>query len=241
MQDLSVAARCQAWPNLDPSDLLHGINRYPYFLHLEGDAKTTDPSVVFNLLGMLPGQRAVCFTRIQRETGAGTTSGLTSTLSRTDRAMPLHTDSSYEDHPHEIVVFQMVRADLDGGETIVAPVSDVLPLLTRDIADTLRQPVFPFGQVCKPILEGDDDDLKVRYYRRQILPGLNPLQAQSARCTAAMVDFDRALAKISMAHRFKLGAGDILILNNRKVLHGRTALAPNTDRLMYRFRKHLDA
>ncbi|MEM0989540.1 MAG: TauD/TfdA family dioxygenase [Pseudomonadota bacterium] len=223
------------------TDVIRRLAVYPYFVRLSLTRDDADPDYLRAQLDAIPGPAGVCVTRIRIEPDAPNPQGPTTQLSRTNRAMPLHTDSTYEERPHELIAFQMVQADRSGGQSILAPVDEVLGMLDDETVDALHQPLFPFGPFKRPILEGTGHQTRVRYYRRQIAPGLDPLQPKSAACIAAMNNLDHALAEVGQAHRANLQAGDLLVMNNHKVLHGRTALPADSARLMYRYRKHLSA
>lgn len=240
MRTVSDSTFPQLGPDMIPNGTIDRLWAYPYFVHLPRLLDNDDPSQLRGALSALHGSADVCFTRISVDAAAVGRVGLATQLSRTHRAMPLHTDSSYEVRPHDLIAFQMVRSDSDGGETVLAPVDEAIVLLGEETLTTLRRPIFPFGKINRAVLDGRDQETRIRYYRRQILPGLDPLRHKSMVCTKAMDSLDRALASVGERYRLRLGAGDVLILNNHKVLHGRTALPVSSARLVYRFRKHLD-
>ncbi|MEM9063477.1 MAG: TauD/TfdA family dioxygenase [Pseudomonadota bacterium] len=222
------------------SDVLAHLARPPYYVCAKNFSPSGDPSAVRALLGEQSDADDVCFTKVRINPAASERAGAGTQLSRTHRAMGLHTDSSYERRPHELIAFQMVHADADGGDTILAPVGEVVDRLDAAKLDTLRQPIFPFGKTAHAILEGHASDTRIRYYRRQIAPGLDPLKPNSLKCIQALDELDATLAKVGERHRIKLAPGDVLFLNNCKALHGRTAMPSTSDRLVFRFRKHIE-
>lgn len=214
---------------------------YPYFVHLPKLLVAEDPHCLRDALKALPGSTDACFTQVRIDPARSDQRGVATQLSRTHGAMQLHTDSSYDIRPHELIAFQMVRADDIGGETVLAPVDEVLACLDAETCAVLKQPLFPFGKIRCAVICGDGNKVRIRYYRRQILPWLDPLKRQSGALLQAMNRLDNALARVGERYRLRLDSGDVLILNNHKVLHGRTALPEGSQRLMYRFRVHLDA
>lgn len=213
---------------------------FPYYVHLPQLTIAKDPHSLRDALNNLSGSVGACFTRVRINPASADQRGVATQLSRTPRAMALHTDSSYESRPHELIVFQMVRADDVGGETVLAPVDAVLSLLDSETCAILKQPLFPFGKMRRPVIDGEGSEVRIRYYRRQIMPWLDPLKRQSADLIHAMNRLDDALATVGGDHRLRLKSGDVLILNNHKVLHGRTALPEHSQRLLHRFRVHFD-
>ncbi|MEM6663255.1 MAG: TauD/TfdA family dioxygenase, partial [Pseudomonadota bacterium] len=130
----------------------------PYYFVLRGSPPTEDPAPSLVLIeevvracGAVP-RHKICFTRIKIDPLQALFKGNSTRLSRTRNAMPPHTDSSYETEPHELVVFQIVRADPAGGETILVPVDAVVGHLAAEAAAALSEPVFPFGSATHPIL-----------------------------------------------------------------------------------------
>ncbi len=177
------------------------------------------------------------FTRVEVDPLAALKGGSVTALSRSDRAMGLHIDGSYADAPQKLVVFQMIRDDPAGGETSLATASDVAAGLDAETLKLLGDPVFPFA-ACDPILEGTGRDRSIRCYRQQILRGLQDGPPLSDAHAAAMPTLDPALANPRRLYRGHLAPGDVLFLNNRRVLHGRARLAPDRKRLMLRYRMH---
>ncbi len=156
--------------------------------------------------------------------------------SQTDQALALHTDSSFQPVPHELVMFQMASPDPDGGETILAPVRDIAAALSDAARARLRRPTVPFGDDRHAVIAGAAADPVMRYYRRQIDEDAARHGALDPADEAAMDELDAVLADPAPQHRFRLGEGELLLLNNTRVLHGRTAMSPTSRRLMYRVR-----
>jgi hypothetical protein len=87
--------------------------------------------------------------------------------SRTNQPLGLHTDSTFEDRPHELVTFQFVRAAPGGGDTLMLPVKNVAEALGDGVRGVLGEATFPFGEKSFPLWERSGAP-HMRYYRKQI-------------------------------------------------------------------------
>ncbi len=178
------------------------------------------------------------FTRIRINPKSAARCDAVTRHSRTNQALPLHSDSSYDPDPHELVVFQVVRADPQGGESQVAPYESVLSTLDDETQTILSRPRFPFGRNRWPILRRWHGSMKIRYYRHQIDKSClweKPLAKEEV---AALERLDGVLARPEVSIHREIRSGEILFLNNTKVLHGRTAFPADSRRLLYRIRVH---
>jgi tetratricopeptide (TPR) repeat protein len=163
-------------------------------------------------------------------------SGVTQ-YSRTRLPLPPHTDSSYAVLPHEVVVFHCIEADENGGETLMVPVDDVLRHLDDDVLARLREPVYPFGQGHYAVVCGDRNKPLIRYYEAQLERTLSLESVDlSLEHRSAIEALDTLLAQDELFHKFHLQPGQTLFMHNQRVLHGRTALSPDTQRRLYRLR-----
>jgi len=170
--------------------------------------------------------------------------GKTSTsYSRTRDALDLHTDSSYHDHPEDIVAFLMVNGDSgDTGLSTVATIDSITASLTAGQLSVLRRHDFPFGTTQRPVLFTHNGETAIRYYRTQIAHSADRQKAVLApEQQDAMDAVDAALQNPDSTDTFKLHNGEMLVLNNHRALHGRTALAPQSTREMHRFRLRITA
>ncbi|MEM9009512.1 MAG: TauD/TfdA family dioxygenase, partial [Cyanobacteria bacterium P01_F01_bin.86] len=155
----------------------------------------------------------------------------------------LHTDCSNKAIPPNLVAFAMERPDPQGGgESVMLSASDLVHELPEDLVSLLRHPVFPFvGKKQYPILQGQGNDLRIRYYRTQINSALGEQCTLSDNLREALNELDRYLELSKQSVRFALQAGEVVIMDNQRVLHGRTAMPANSLRLMHRFRLSVPA
>lgn len=228
--------------------LLPRLSRYPHFALLKGRAPTEDGGFTRRVLQSIAarppcsapvdpeGLPKLSFTRIQIAASNDRAASGVTHYSRTNQPLTPHTDSSYAPVPHELVAFQMVRADAAGGRTLLAAVEDVVGALAPEHLAVLRRPVFPFGRGRHAIISGDGAALRVRYYRRQIETALKTAPPLNPEEWAALLALDTALARPDLLFNFQIEPGETLFLRNNAVLHGRTGFSADSDRLMYRFR-----
>jgi len=225
------------------------LRLYPYFVVVECGGDSDDPEHVLRLARAICGLTAdgkpgeptgkVSFTNVENNADAVTNDGNVTRLSRTHVALPPHTDSSYMERPHEFVAFQMVRNDSEGGESIMVPIDDIVRSLDDDTTNTLREAVYPFGKELCPILSGNLMDERVRFYEHQLATSQKAQDsALSDRHLEALSRLEGLLAERGRFHELQLMAGQVMIMNNTKVLHGRTEFSSDSDRLLYRVRQH---
>ncbi|MGF1524946.1 MAG: TauD/TfdA family dioxygenase [Leptolyngbyaceae cyanobacterium] len=232
------------------------LSTYPYYVVVSGYPAGEDRAHLVGLaeaIGAIApksansgfihaSQRKVSFTKVRINPTKGTAGGNVTQYSRTHLPLPPHTDSSYMPRPHELVAFQCIIADGSGGASIMVPIEDLLKQLGPEVTEPLQAPVYPFGERLYPILFKESDEIKIRYYQAQIdrilKMGAAPL---SDRHQAALKALDAVLEKPEQPHQFHLQAGQIVLMHNHKVLHGRTGFAQDSDRLLYRVRLHVNS
>ena len=128
-----------------------------------------------------------------------------------------------------------------GGESIMIPVEDILSRLDSKSLELLGDAVFPFRNNLYSILSGETGNELIRYYRTQIDQILEMKTATlSDKYIAALDTLDNALQQSAQWIQFPLQPGQIMLMHNHKVLHGRTGFSPESDRLLYRVRLHVE-
>jgi tetratricopeptide (TPR) repeat protein len=164
--------------------------------------------------------------------------------SRTHLSLTPHTDSSYLQKPHELVAFQCIVADSQGGESIVIPSEDIIGRLDPEAKDLLRAPVYPLGDGLSPIILGKEGNEHIKYYKAQIERTIKTGTSDcflSDKHLAVIQSIDNLLESTQLGFKFALQPGQIVLIHNTKALHGRTELSPESDRLLYRVRLHVDS
>lgn len=163
----------------------------------------------------------------------------------------LHTDGPHRDAPPpDAFALLCVRQSTIGGELLLVESDHVVAALDPDTIEILQQP-FSFDQrehgstpVSRRILRrGDDGHWHFAYLRRYLElghthPGTQPLTPRQRR---ALDQLDKVLDRLAgdtEGHRrIKLRPGQAVIVDNRRLLHGRTAFADRDEgpgRLMLR-------
>ncbi len=253
--DMSTAHSPRARQLFSTPEFLQSVFRallyYPYYVVLTDLDLSDDAEPLLALVenlervsGATPQDEPVSFTEVRVAPDEAAEGGAVTRFSRTHEALAAHTDSSYAERPHELVAFHCVRADAEGGETIMTPVDDILRALPNRFAEILRRPIFPFAENDAPILARAGGVETVRYYRRQLDLSAEQRGARfDAETLAALDALDRVLAQFAERpgpHRFALAPGEILLMNNLRALHARTGFKATSDRLIFRVRRRIE-
>lgn len=145
-------------------------------------------------------------------------------LSTTHLEFNCHTDGYFDSHPIDIVILQCVIPDQSGGDSTIVFLEDLISQLDFETIEALKQPIFPSRCGNIAILTEDDHGLSIRYNRLELDRGaiLHNIKLSSWQI--------KVLEKLDLAIEsskiyLKLMPYDCLIVNNKKVLHGRTALS----------------
>ncbi len=231
------------------------LSAYPHFVIVTGYPPIEDRTNLLNLSEAICAigseqsvldfgshkQIKVSFTQIRIDRGKHVDNKKVTQYSRTHLPLALHTDSSYMEIPHDLVAFQCIVADKMGGESIIIPVEDILPQIDSENLELLRASVFSFGNNLYPIISGVTGDEQIRYYRSQIDHTLQ-LKGSSLpeKYHVAINNLDAVLQESALLIQFPLQQGQIVFMHNKKVLHGRTGFSPDSDRLLYRVRLHVN-
>ena len=152
----------------------------------------------------------------------------------------LHTDGTFEASPPDNVAFQCVQNDIEGfGNSVLVDVWELIERLAEPTRQVLLETQFRFQRTGKgvtanvdaPILERNGESYKVRY-RRDSKYKLSPPTKEAE---IALTNFEQALALQDLQKTIYLKPGDILFVNNQRMLHGRTALSGTRPRILRRF------
>jgi alpha-ketoglutarate-dependent taurine dioxygenase len=161
-------------------------------------------------------------------------------LSTSADDFPLHTDDTFARSPVRSVLMHCWQADAaGGGVSRVAHVADILAGLAPATVERLRLPDFPSPFGPAPVLfepeAGDHAGPCIRFNHRDFVsygerygPALAPDQ---------LAALDQVLAAANACVReMMLSREDCLVVDNRRVLHGRSAFSPRSGRLLKRLR-----
>lgn len=157
-----------------------------------------------------------------------------------DSALALlpHTDNPYRTTPPDLQVLHALVAAPQGGETWLVDGLAVIEHLHQSAPDALALlaeiPVrFAWADdtwhltACEPViaLAPDGTLRRLRANSRSIDHPVEPDPARRAAWWAAWHQLETCLADPAFAQTFTLGAGELVIMDNRRVLHGRTGFA----------------
>lgn len=154
-----------------------------------------------------------------------------------------HTDNGcLEPRPPCYIGLLCYRAAGEGGESTIISARTVYETIVRERPDLLavcfqryhfRAPqlhVWPSRgpTIEKPILEAAHGELRIHYARVMIEPGMEmagtPL---NARQREALDFLDEVIERPGLCFRHRLQPGEILLVNNLAMLHGREAFTPD--------------
>ncbi|GGS29722.1 L-asparagine oxygenase [Streptomyces nojiriensis] len=149
--------------------------------------------------------------------------------------LSFHTENGFHPHPPDYVVFLCLRADHDRRAGMrIAGIRQALPHLTLASRQTLFEPEFITtpppsfspdaasepGRKPRAVLSGAVEDPDIRMAQLVTAP-LTP------RAAAALTEFGRACE--ASARTLRLTPGDLVVIDNRVTVHGRTAFHPRYD------------
>lgn len=158
--------------------------------------------------------------------------------STTGQSFPCHTDGSGKPVPYDVVLLCCIRQDTTGGDTVLVTLDELIAGLDLDSVRTLREASFPFPFGMGAIISGDGPDTWIRYNAEELyyyarLRGATFSESQKR----ALTNLENTLSLLVRGRpAFHLAEGECLALDNRRVLHGRTALYPGSRRLLKRVR-----
>jgi gamma-butyrobetaine dioxygenase len=156
-------------------------------------------------------------------------------LAYTGLGLGAHTDNPYREPTPTLQLLHCLASSADGGEnTLVDAFRVALDLPREDVEPLVRWPVrFRYAdadtelEAETPVLSLDarGDVCAVHYNTRSAQPFRLPEDVVGP-YYAAYQRFGRMLEAPEYRIQFKLEAGDLFIVDNLRVLHGRTAYAP---------------
>jgi hypothetical protein len=149
--------------------------------------------------------------------------------------LQFHRETVFHPYPPEFLLLFCLRPDHERlAETTYASISHALPLLSPEHRDLLFQPLYQTGidysfgnlQTMKgngptlPVLYGNRNDPFLNY-DEDLMEALTP-EAQEA-----LEALKQAIA--SVYRGVKLDTGDLLCIDNRRTVHGRSSFVPRYD------------
>lgn len=162
-------------------------------------------------------------------------------LSSTAAEFPSHTDQYLNPHPADVVLFQCVKHDPQGGETLLIYLQDILRRLSPDDQAALALREYPTHYGREAILHRSrEGQWRIRYNRIEIERACESQRVSlNAAQLAALDALDEAIRETQ--RQFPLLENECLVVNNQTALHGRTAFTGNSGRLLKRVRLHFSS
>lgn len=163
-------------------------------------------------------------------------------------AFELHTDSTFLPEPHDVIALGCLVAAEGSGQSLVAHVDSVRERIAvregEAVLAELELPTFPFvleppgapeaTAVLLPILRARKEGYGVRY-REDVMQRLRAAGVPMTDTAAgALASFARVVAEEGLPQSFTLGPGDLLVVDNHRVLHGRRSVDEASSRLLRR-------
>jgi gamma-butyrobetaine hydroxylase len=160
----------------------------------------------------------------------------------TNLPLPAHTDEGYRDPTPTVQLQHFLLADASGGESTLVDGFRLAADLRRDdpgAFDTLARTVLQFRYSdssteleCRgPVIEcsPDGEVRAIRFSNHSAAPFLLPFD-EMRDFYAAYRTFGRMRESEQYQLRIRLGAGDLYMVDNRRVLHGRTGFSGDGER-----------
>lgn len=161
----------------------------------------------------------------------------------------IHTDGTYiHTEPPRYVGLACLRQAASGGQSIVVDGRAVYRALERDWPRALEQLRNEYHFDChgqrgaeptvrRRLVERVNGSVRMQYLRAYVVAGqLRAGVPLSATALASMDVLDSLLQRDDLRHVFRLAAGEMLLLNNHFMLHGRTRFIDGSGRTA---RRHL--
>ena len=191
--------------------------------------------VILRQLGQLNGRYGQLFDVVDQGVDHTTTNA---PISKTKAATGMHTDSSDARYNPDLVALLCLQQGSLGGQSLLANAVDLLARLraVHPELEALARTAFPRDVVTPglqdhkaaieanaiPVFAEDEHGLVFRYMRYWTERAMAKLNREVPAELTRLFDFIDA-DMVQHALRFSLQRGDILIANNRTVVHGREA------------------
>jgi alpha-ketoglutarate-dependent taurine dioxygenase len=151
--------------------------------------------------------------------------------------IPCHTDGVNRPAPYDLALLHCIRQDASGGETVLVQLDELIERLPPDVMGLLREQGYPFAFGTAPIIAGDGDEVWIRYNAQEMAfyseTGGASLSPQHRH---ALAKLEAALSEPTAQEKFRLSPGECLLIDNKRVLHGRSACSKGGHRLLKRVR-----
>lgn len=151
---------------------------------------------------------------------------------------PLHTDEGYTSLYPKIIALYCKEPAIQGGDSILVEFRPLLDLLITKYGDAVN---LLFDKDCLEVAgqhSREKKPLLMRDETGQIGISYSPVLDEMTCSELVFEQYDFITNYVHNPHnqvRFSLKKNQILVLDNTRVLHSRTAFDNNSDRLLYRY------
>ncbi|CAF0876885.1 unnamed protein product [Rotaria sordida] len=163
--------------------------------------------------------------------------------SATNAHFPLHTDCAHFLYPAQVMMLLCCQPSINDGDgkSILTNVDDVLKMLTEQQISDLATSQFPWWQganqqVRAPILtKTAEGHWWIRFNQATLRREMGEDEFAKASALQSLIHVLNKI-EVNPSHSISLASGDLLIVHNQRVLHGRTAFTSKSSRLLKRIR-----
>lgn len=163
-------------------------------------------------------------------------------IALTSLALPPHSDLASMSHPPSLQGLHMIRNQCSGGESIIVDGWAVAESLREEhpcwfeLLCTTPVPFRIFDQQHEtrsfgPMIElNTADEIQGFRYSNQTMQALPLNTPRLDEFYEAYTELSRRILSAQWQHQFRLNSGDLLLVHNHRVLHGRTAFQADGER-----------
>jgi len=141
-------------------------------------------------------------------------------------------------NPTTLSCFIALGGDRLGGDSILITLEEIEARLDTETLSLLKQKAFPFPFGMSSILVEQEQAAWIRYNREELSYYLRQHHLTlSERASSALEALNAVITELEeTVPRYHLVNGECLVIDNKRVLHGRSELAKDSDRLLKRVR-----
>lgn len=161
-------------------------------------------------------------------------------VAQSSTELPPHTDGTFEIDLPPSFLLQIIESDLPGyGVSVLIDGWKVIERLSSETVDILMNTPFKFYRaemgrevtLYAPIIELRNSAYEFRYRNDR----KHPLIAPTNESSHALEELVSVIGSDELHTEFQLNSGDLLWVNNRRMIHGRTRLSNKVPRSFRRF------
>lgn len=144
----------------------------------------------------------------------------------------LHTDGYNQPRPPKYMLLLRTDASPELPASYLADATMLLDVLTEDELSLLARPIFPTAEGCLPAVTVEQGRVQVRWNAELVRRWMRRSDSDPAAVERALAVLGRQLPAVMLVDH--LHQHECLILDNTRWLHGRSALRPDSERVLLR-------